>query len=314
MKEAELQNTSRQLTLVIPSYNEAEALALILPGLFEYAYQKNWKIIIVDDGSVDRTGDVLAEYHHEPNLRVLHHKLNRGYGGALKSGIGSAVTEFVVSIDADGQHQFTDIEKMFDFMINSDADLVVGCRGPGYKSSIYRRIGKWIIRTLTNVLVPNSIQDLNSGFKMYRTSLAKRYLTLCPDSMAFSEVITLIFINRRHLVLEYPVYSKARIAGESTINTYTALDTLLEILNIIMLFNPMKIFLPISLASIAFGFLWGLPILLLGRGVSVGSMLAIVTGLIFLFLGLVAEQLSKIRIQNIDRPGPWDNNQGEQDS
>jgi hypothetical protein len=81
-----------------------------------------------------------------------------------------------------------------------------------------------------------------------------------------------------------------------------------------MLFNPMKIFLPISLACIAFGFLWGLPILFLGRGVSVGSMLGIVTGLIFLFLGLVAEQLSEIRIQNIDRSGSQNEAHRDRDS
>jgi glycosyltransferase involved in cell wall biosynthesis len=261
MTETDLQKSVSPLTLVIPAYNEAESLALLLPELIEYAGQKGWEIIIVDDGSRDETSAILVYYQDEPGLRVVRHKLNRGYGGALKTGIGLAVTEFVVSIDADGQHQFTDIDKMFAFMVDSDADMVVGCRESGYISSFYRRIGKWVIRTLTKVLVPNSIRDLNSGFKMYRTHLAKRYLTLCPDSMAFSDVITLVFISRRHLVLEYPVHSQGRIAGKSTINTYTALDTLFEILNIIMLFNPMKLFLPISLACIAFGFLWGLPIL-----------------------------------------------------
>jgi glycosyltransferase involved in cell wall biosynthesis len=290
----------QQITLVIPAYNEAESLSEMLPGLVNFFINNEWGIIIVNDGSTDNTPEVLSGYQHEGAIRVVRHKMNRGYGGALKSGLKLAETEFVVTMDADGQHQYTDIENLCGFMIENDADMVIGSRCSSSSSSTYRRIGKWVIRTLTKILVPNSICDMNSGFKMYRTKLVQRYLHLCPDSMAFSDVITLVFINRHHLVLEFPIQTASRTTGKSTISTYTALDTLFEILNIIMLFNPMRIFLPIALMSIFFGFVWGLPILFMGRGVSVGSMLAIVTGLIFMFLGLVSEQLSKLRLQSID--------------
>jgi len=292
--------SGQQITLVIPAYNEAESLSEMMPGLGNLIKNNDCRIIIVDDGSTDNTPDVLSGYQHEGAIRVVKHKINRGYGGALKSGLKLADTEFVVTMDADGQHQYTDIEKLCGFMIENDADMVIGSRCSSSTSSTYRRIGKWVIRTLTKILVPNSICDMNSGFKMYRTKLVQRYLHLCPDSMAFSDVIVLVFINRHHLVLEFPIKTASRTTGKSTISTYTALDTLFEILNMIMLFNPMRIFLPIALLSILLGIVWGLPILFLGRGVSVGSMLAIVTGLIFMFLGLVSEQLSKLRLQSID--------------
>ena len=121
--------------------------------------------------------------------------------------------------------------------------------------------------------------------------------------MAFSDVITLVFIRRKHLVLNFPIQVGERAQGKSTINTYTAIDTLYELLNIIMLFNPMRIFLSVSVMCLAFGVLWGIPILMRGRGVSVGAMLVIVTGLIFFFLGLVAEQLAQIRLNSIG-PAP----------
>ena len=143
---------------------------------------------------------------------------------------------------------------------------------------------------------PLHIQDLNSGFKLYRTEIVQQYLDLCPDTMAFSDVITLLFLHQKHLVLEYPIQAKERLAGSSSINTHTALQTVIEILNLVMLVNPLRIFLLLSLLCIAAGLIWGIPIALLGRGVSVGSMLAIVLGALFFFLGLLASQLSSIRL------------------
>jgi len=292
--------TLNNLTIVIPAYNEAETLSTLLLELSEHCRENDWRIIVVDDGSIDRTQEVLGQYEHQPEIQVLHHKLNRGYGGALKSGIQQAKTEFVVTLDADGQHRVEDIGNMLAFFQKTGADMVVGARPAGSTRSVYRRIGKQIIRLITRILVPNNIQDLNSGFKMYRTTLAQCYLRLCPDSMAFSDVITLVFIRRRHLVLNFPIQVGERADGVSTINTFTAVDTLFEVLNIIMLFNPMRIFLSVSVVCLTFGILWGIPIMMRGRGVSVGAMLAIVTGLIFFFLGLVAEQLAQIRLSSIE--------------
>lgn len=292
-----------KLTVVIPAYNEADNLITLLSELLELSLENGWSIIVVDDGSTDRTRELLGRFEHHPELQVLHHKLNRGYGGALKSGLLQAKTELVMTLDADGQHRVEDIGNMLAFFQKTGADMVVGERPPGSTRSIYRRIGKQIIRLITRILVPNKLQDLNSGFKMYRTALAQSYLRLCPDSMAFSDVITLVFIRRRHLVLNFPIQVGDRVDGVSTINTFTALETVFEVLNIIMLFNPMRIFLSVSVVCLTFGILWGLPIMLAGRGVSVGAMLAIVTGLIFFFLGLVAEQLAQIRLSSIE-PAP----------
>jgi hypothetical protein len=144
-----------------------------------------------------------------------------------------------------------------------------------------------------------SVTDLNSGLKLYRADLAKKYITVCPDSMAFSDVITLVFISERHLVLEHPIRIFPRKKGRSTINSFTALETVMQILNITLMFNPLRIFLPVSFLLILAGFAWGTPIILLGRGVSVGAMLAIVTGLLFFILGLVASQLSALRMERL---------------
>ena len=283
------------LTIVIPAYNEAEALQLMLNDLLSFAKQRNWKIIIVNDGSKDSTKEVLKNFESDSTLKVLHHKLNKGYGGAIKSGIKSATTKYCVTIDADGQHNLEDVEKIFRAMIESDADLIVGSRKGNSTSGMYKEFGKSIIRRVAKILMPLKIYDINSGMKMYDTRLAQKYIQICPDSMAFSDVITLTFIYQRNLVLEIPIRINNRLAGKSTIRVRTAFETIMEIINIVVLFNPMRIFLPLSLFSIVLSFAWGIPLLLKGYGVSVGALLGFITGLIFLFLGLIAEQLGNIR-------------------
>ena len=155
--------------------------------------------------------------------------------------------------------------------------------------------GKSIIRTLAKVLMTVPIHDLNSGMKVYNTVLVKKYLHLAPDTMAFSDIITLVFINNRHLVLEESIRIRARKFGNSTISLQTAFQTIMEIVNIVILFNPMKIFLPLSLICFIITGLWGTPLLIAGRGLSIGSLLGVIMGILLFLLGLIAEQLSQIR-------------------
>ena len=284
------------LTVVVPVYNEAESLPGFLPRLVEFCRAHSWELVLVNDGSRDGSKEFLERHARPPAVRIIHHKVNRGYGGALKSGLLDAQSDFVVTIDGDGQHEPDDILRLLEFAVEHEADLVVGRRDSSQNRDRVRELGKSIIRRFTRLLMPLPIQDLNSGFKLYRTELVQAYLPVCPDSMAFSDVITLTFLNQKDLVLEHPIRVNARRKGKSTISAYTAVETLIEILNLAMLFNPLKIFLSLSALCFAFGILWGTPILLLNRGVSVGAMLAIVSGLIFFFIGLVASQLSSMRL------------------
>jgi hypothetical protein len=255
--------------------------------------------VFVNDGSSDQTGQILDHLSASQGVRVAHHKVNRGYGGALKTGISHVTTPFLVTMDGDGQHSPHDVEGILQFGIERDADMVVGKRNEKSMSSAYRTLGKFLIRSFTKILMPLPISDVNSGFKFYRTEFAKRYMTVCPDSMAFSDVITLVFLSEHRLVLEHPIQISPRKTGQSMINTFTAFETIIQVLNIALMFNPLKLFLPISASCILAGFVWGIPFVLLGRGVSVGAMLAIVTGLLFFAVGLIASQLSAIRMERL---------------
>jgi glycosyltransferase involved in cell wall biosynthesis len=284
-----------QLTVIIPAFNEAENLAIILPPLIDLCGRHNWKIIIVNDGSWDKTKEVLGTFPLSDHFTVVHHKLNKGYGAAIKSGIMACDTEFLITIDADGQHRLEDIEKLFTCLKARDADMVVGSR-KGLKSASYSRgIGKSLIRMIAKILMYVPIHDINSGMKIYHTGLAKKYIRLAPDTMSFSDIITLIFISNRHLVLEEPITITGRLKGKSTIGIETAFQTVMEIINIVILFNPAKIFLPLAIVFFLIGLVTGIPVAIKGHGVTTGSVLGIIAGVIFFLLGLIAEQLSAIR-------------------
>jgi len=280
-------------------YNEGEILRSTARSIIDACRAHNWKVTFVNDGSRDDSGVILEELAGLPDVRIAHHKVNRGYGGALKTGVSLVTTPYLVTMDADGQHSMGDVEKVFQFAMERDADMVVGRRDSQPMVAPYRSLGKWLIRTFTRMLMPLPIADLNSGFKLYRTAPAQRYIAVCPDSMALSDVITLIFVYEHNLVLEHPIHISPRKGGQSTITTYTAFETVIEILNIALMFNPLRVFLPASLICILAGLGWGIPIIMLGRGVSVGATLAIVTGLLCFVIGLLASQLSAIRMERL---------------
>ncbi|HUM62782.1 MAG TPA: hypothetical protein PKZ26_03825, partial [Anaerolineaceae bacterium] len=110
-----------------------------------------------------------------------------------------------------------------------------------------------------------------------------------------SDIIALTFIAEKCKVMETPIQISPRAGGKSKINLGSAVDTVIEIINIVVFFNPLRVFLPLSAFFLVAGLGWGIPIVLKGRGVSTGSLLAFTISGIILLLGLIAEQLSQIR-------------------
>ncbi|MBW4889822.1 glycosyltransferase family 2 protein [Mucilaginibacter sp. HMF5004] len=291
--------TPKLLSIIIPAYNEAKNIPIVLPGIIDFCKQQNYQLILVNDGSSDDSKTALASFSDESNLTVIHHKINRGYGGAIKSGIEACQTEYLVTMDCDGQHLVEDVKKLLEELLATDADMVVGSRKGLKSASISRSFGKTAIRFVIKRLMPLPIYDINSGMKLYKADLGKRYAKICPNSMAYSDVICLAFINKFHRVIESPISIKERQMGQSSVNIKTAFHTIYEIFNIIVLFNPIRIFMPVALASIVAGILWEIPIFMKGNGVSVGAMLFIMLGVLTLFFAAIAEQLSQIRKRDL---------------
>lgn len=286
---------TEKLTIVVPVYNEEISLKTFIPSLIKFSKDNNFQLIVVNDGSTDNTDSIIESFNQSGSFKYIRHKKNKGYGAALKAGIERSETNLVVTVDSDGQHVLEDVLKLRDKIVSSDADLVIGSRVDNKGSETIKRFGKFIIRKLSKILIQNEINDLNAGMKMMRTNLAKKYIKICPDTFAFSDVITLVFISEKNIVLEEPIQVIERQNGKSKITLNTAFETVLEIINITVLFNPLRVFLPLTLFFLILGFGWSLRIVLTGNGVSVGGSLLIVLGILCFLIGLVAEQLSFIK-------------------
>lgn len=282
------------LTLLVPAYNELENLKIFLPTLLEFCEKHNFILIIVNDGSTDETKSFLKNFESNNYFKYYNSPFNLGYGGAIKKGLDLVETEYVVTLDADAQHNLEDILSMYQTIINENADLVIGKRENIIKD-YYRRLGKKIILIVAKLLVPNNIKDLNSGLKIYKTKIVKVLSNFCPDNMAFSDIITLLFLQDKKIVLEKGITINKRKFGKSTISTKTAFLTILEIIHIATYFNPLRVFLPISAVLFFLGTIWAIPILLAGKGLSIGSLFLLITSLMIFMMGLISEQISQIR-------------------
>lgn len=286
---------TEKLSIVIPFYNEETALRALIPSLQKFSADNKCKVILVNDGSDDNSDSVIKSFSFSDDFTFIRHKMNRGYGAALKSGIEKCETEYVITFDADGQHSLDDVIVLYNKIILEDADLVIGSRINNGNTEKTKRFGKFIIRNLSKILIQNTIKDLNAGMKIMRSNLAKKYIRICPDTFAFSDVITLIFVSEKNEVLEEPIKVLPRENGSSKITINTAFETVMEIINITVLFNPLRVFLPLSFLFLMLGVIWSFKIVLDGKGVSVGGSLLIVLGILSLLMGLIAEQLSFIK-------------------
>jgi glycosyltransferase involved in cell wall biosynthesis len=282
------------LTIVVPVYNEAAALPALLAELLPFAAALPAEVIFVDDGSSDGSRGILAGVVGG-RVKVLRHKLNRGYGGALKTGVAAARTRYTITVDADGQHRTEDVRGLLEAIRRTDADMVIGSRRGQKDASLPRALAKACIRLLAKSLMKVPVHDLNSGMKIVDTRLAQQVLHLCPDTMAYSDTIALLFINRRGLVLEEPIQVRERQGRPSTIGARDAIGTVRAVVNMAMLFHPLNLFLPAALALAVLGLAWTVRCYLINHVVSQGAAVLLLSALFTMLLGLLAEQLADLR-------------------
>jgi glycosyltransferase involved in cell wall biosynthesis len=178
-------------------------------------------------------------------LVVVTHEFNRGYGAALKTGIRAASHDWILIIDADGTYP---VDRIPDLVKEAEGcDMAVGARiGQNVSHSIVRRIAKWPIHRLADYLVNRHIPDLNSGLRMFKKELALRYMRLFPDGFSFTSTITLALMadgwRVRYITIDY--YKRE---GKSKVKPVKdAINYFTLVMRMILFFNPLKIFLPLS--------------------------------------------------------------------
>ena len=281
---------AESLTVIIPAFNEAAGIGNVLDELKRECNDFLTAIIVIDDGSTDETARIALDR----GVTLIQHPANLGYGASLKSGLRRAETTHVATFDGDGQHQASDLRRLWE--ARGGASMIVGARQQLIHSPLWRMPGKWLLGAIATYLVKRRIPDLNSGLRLLSRDVAMRYAHLCPRGFSMSTTLTMAVMSRGWPVKFVPINVRAR-QGHSTVTVATGLETLVLLLRIICLFNPLRLFVPAAVVVALAGIAWGIPYAAAGRGVSVGAMLAIVTATVLFSLGLICDQVSQLRLE-----------------
>jgi len=281
------------ISFVIPCYNEEQAIDLVLDEIVAVMRPLGlaYEIIVVDDGSTDNTA---ALCQRRPDVILERHHHNMGTGAARSTGVRRAQGEFVIMTDADGTYPAEAIPELIRELQN--ADMVIGARRREAGTVRWLRSpAKWFIRMLASYMTRTRIPDLNSGLRGIRRALIPRFFHILPNSHSWVSTITIAFLSCGYRVRWIPIEYHPRI-GRSTFHpirdTYNYLTL---VVRTITYFNPLRVFLPVSLLLLAIGmgkaisdvfrYNWHFPastVMLVLAGVQVGA------------LGVLADLIAKM--------------------
>ena len=244
-ERAEQREIQYSATVIVPALNEADAIGRVVGDLV--ARYPEYEILVVDDGSTDNTGELAAS----AGARVIRHEWNKGYGASLRTGCRLAKGEIIVCFDGDGQHNPDDVKRLVDEI--GPHDMVVGTRSRDSHEPLVRRPGKFILATFANFLAGVKIPDVNSGFRAFKRDVILRYLHLMPTGFSFSTTSTFAMLKSGRPVKWVPIKVKKRIGTSSVSQVRHGLQTLLLMVRLTTLFEPLKVFLPVSAIVLARG-------------------------------------------------------------
>jgi len=284
-------DTIPKLSIIIPNFNDGEALPGVINSLIKELAenQLSYEIIVVNDGSTDQSKEILQR---DNRIRLINHPYNKGYGASLKTGAKNAQYDWLIFFDADGQHQAADIKKLLAYTENFD--LISGAR-TGYQGPWIRQPGKKLIHLLAIYLLGKKIADFNCGLRIIRKSDFLRFIHILPNGFSCSTTTLFAFLREGLNVKFVPIQINKRETGQSMVKPKEFITYLFLILRLIMLFSPLRIFLPIGL----FLFLLGGGLLIFdvtnqGR-ISASTVLISLSSILIFFFGLIADQISALR-------------------
>ncbi len=203
------------LSVVLPAYNEEANVESAVEGVSSVAQQlgMDYEIILVNDGSADRTGEIARELMQRiPNFRLVEHYPNRGYGGALRAGFAAAMGDLIAFVPADNQFDFREISRLLERL--DEADIVSGYRAERQDTFI-RKLNGFGWNTLVRLLFGYLCRDIDCGFKLFRREVLERVTIVSDGAMIDTEFLAGARA-RGFRIAEVPVTHLPRVAGEAT--------------------------------------------------------------------------------------------------
>jgi glycosyltransferase involved in cell wall biosynthesis len=289
------------VSIILPCFNEQDHVTAEIERICVAmdASGYSYELLAYDDASTDET---LARLHEAaprfPRLQVVSFHRNGGSGTVRRIGTQNARGEIVVWTDADMTYPNDRIPELVQ-ILEKDAtiDQVVGARTSEQGTHKLLRVpAKWFIRKLAEVLTNAHIPDLNSGLRAFRRQVALPYMRLLPPGFSCVTTITIAFLSDQHDVRYVPI-EYAKRAGTSKFKfVRDAYRYILQVLRMVMYFNPLKVLMPVALFLLALGLAKGVfdmvvhPLLF-----AVNTVLIFVSGLIIASLALLADLIVRSR-------------------
>ncbi len=281
-----------EVTIVLPACNEEQSIAETIKKIKEL--HPDFEVLVIDDGSTDRTMEVAMN----AGANVWPHPYNIGNGAAIKSGLRVAAGEWVIMMDADGQHNPEDIARLLEH--KDKYDMVVGARTSKSDTSLHRDLANKIYNWFASYVTKFNVQDLTSGFRLVRTSTARQFIYLLPNTFSYPSTLTMAYLRSGRSIKYVPIETKARI-GKSKIKLLSdGTRFFLIITKVATLFSPFRVFLPISalLFILALGYCL-YTLFALGRFTNMSALL-FSSAIIVFMMGLVSEQISQMRYDKVE--------------
>ena len=288
---------NKKLSVILPVFNEEKSIKKVIEDIKKVLnkHNLNYEIICVDDGSTDKSAEIIEKID---GVKLIKHNENKGYGAALKTGIKNAKYDTICIMDSDGQHNPEDIIRLLKHY-KSPTQMIIGERKitDTYKSRIF---GKIFIYLFASYLFKFNIKDLNSGFRIFSKKVVSKYFHHCSDRFSFSTSLTLIYIGNSLEIIYVPIKVKMRKEGKSHVNIISGLKTIYKIIQIALLYKPIRLFFPIWIVISLIGIICFIIDFKDGNLTDSTVLLLLMSVLIFLFT-IISEQLNVIRIEILER-------------
>jgi glycosyltransferase involved in cell wall biosynthesis len=259
--------TMTMLSVVIPALNEEDGIqeimdrVLSIRGDLKAVGVEELELIVVDDGSTDRTPQLVAAYE---DVRLIQHPHNRGYGAALKTGFAAAQGEWIGFLDADGTYPPEYFPKLCQVAREEDADIVIGSRMSGAESEMprTRRLGNLIFANLVSLISAQRITDSASGMRVFKKSILEQLYPL-PDGLNLTPVMSTRALHENMKMVETSIPYSERLGRSKLSVTKDGVRFAHSIIWTALNYNPARILGMIGLAFIAAAALIALGILVL---------------------------------------------------
>lgn len=276
-----------KVSVVMPAKNESATVAAVV-GAVRESYP-DFEVIVVDDGSTDNT----AQLARDSGAKVVAHHYSKGNGAAIKSGARAAAGDVIVFMDADGQHNPADIQRLLD-RINGGYDLVVGARQQGSQANVGRGLANGFYNRLATYMTGHKVEDLTSGFRAVRADKFREFLYLLPNGFSYPTTSTMAFFRAGYSVAYEPIHAAQRVGKSHIKPLKDGVRFLLIIFKIGTLYSPLKLFAPVSAIAFLVATLWyGYTLVVEGRFTNMSALLY--TGSVMVFLmGLISEQITAL--------------------